>query len=194
MAKKTEKLTPDQEMFCLEYLKDFNGTQAAIRAGYSEKTASEQASRLLTNVKVQLRLKDAIEEVLGDKAADVKAIIDELKRIAFGDISDVMDWGEKEVEIFSEDGSQSYKKKINVISMKDKNQIGDKSKMIAEISESESMMGRSRKLKMYDKLRAIELLGKYYKMFTDKVEHTSPDGSMRPQVFIHLPKNGREST
>ncbi|WP_198585325.1 terminase small subunit, partial [Escherichia coli] len=39
------KLTDKQELFAREYLKDLNGTQAAIRAGYSEKTANEQASR-----------------------------------------------------------------------------------------------------------------------------------------------------
>lgn len=46
------KLTPKQLAFCNEYLIDLNGTQAAIRAGYSEKTANEQASRLLANVSV----------------------------------------------------------------------------------------------------------------------------------------------
>jgi hypothetical protein len=48
-----EGLTPKQAAFVMEYLKDLNATQAAIRAGYSEKTADQQASRLLTNVKVQ---------------------------------------------------------------------------------------------------------------------------------------------
>jgi phage terminase small subunit len=52
-----KKLTPKQKKFCEEYLIDCNGTQAAIRAGYSEKTAKEQATRLLTKVYV----KDYIE-------------------------------------------------------------------------------------------------------------------------------------
>lgn len=45
-------LTPRQALFVIEYLKDLNATQAAIRAGYSEATAAEQGSRLLTNVKI----------------------------------------------------------------------------------------------------------------------------------------------
>ncbi len=45
-------LTPKQEAFVREYLIDLNGTQAAIRAGYSAKTANEQAARLLANVSV----------------------------------------------------------------------------------------------------------------------------------------------
>lgn len=49
-------LTDKQEMFCREYLVDLNATQAAIRAGYSHKTACEQGARLLANVKVQQRI------------------------------------------------------------------------------------------------------------------------------------------
>lgn len=50
------ELTDKQEMFCKEYLIDLNATQAAIRAGYSEKTANEQGSRLLANVNIQERV------------------------------------------------------------------------------------------------------------------------------------------
>ncbi|MGY2438571.1 terminase small subunit [Pseudomonas sp. SDO52101_S400] len=49
-------LTPKQQRFVDEYLIDLNATQAAIRAGYSKKTADQQASRLLTNVKVRAEL------------------------------------------------------------------------------------------------------------------------------------------
>ena len=56
-------LTSKQERFVAEYLVDLNATRAAIRAGYSEKTAAEQASRLLTNVKVQQAVSDAQNRV-----------------------------------------------------------------------------------------------------------------------------------
>ena len=56
------ELEEKQKMFCKEYLVDFNGTQAAIRAGYSKKTANEQASRLLAKVNVQTYLKKLIEK------------------------------------------------------------------------------------------------------------------------------------
>jgi phage terminase small subunit len=48
-----EGLTPKQAAFVMEYLKDLNATQAAIRAGYSKKTASSQGERLLRNAEVQ---------------------------------------------------------------------------------------------------------------------------------------------
>jgi len=50
------KLNEKQRLFCDEYLKDRNGKQAAIRAGYSPKTAESQASRLLSNAKVSVYL------------------------------------------------------------------------------------------------------------------------------------------
>lgn len=59
------KLNAKQELFCQEYIIDLNATQAAVRAGYSEKTASATASRLLANVKVSSRIKE-----LKDKRAD----------------------------------------------------------------------------------------------------------------------------
>jgi len=56
-------LTEKQQRFCQEYLIDLNGTQAAIRAGYSKKTADMQASRMLT--------KDKIKDYLGGLRADI---------------------------------------------------------------------------------------------------------------------------
>ena len=61
--KKVQIISDKQKRFCLEYVKDYNGTQAAIRAGYSKKTANEQASRLLTNVNISKYLAELKEEI-----------------------------------------------------------------------------------------------------------------------------------
>ena len=58
----TKKLTPKQQCFIEEYLIDLNGAESAIRAGYSEKTAKQQASRLLTNVDVAAAVEKAKRE------------------------------------------------------------------------------------------------------------------------------------
>lgn len=78
-----ENLTPRQQRFVSEYLIDLNATQAAIRAGYSEKTAAEQASRLLTNVKVQETIAEARSRIAQkaewsatDRLLSLKAIHD----------------------------------------------------------------------------------------------------------------------
>lgn len=65
---KKDNLTPKQELFCQEYIVDYNGTQAAKRAGYAEKTAAVQASRLLKNANVLSRVR-AIQKERLDKLA-----------------------------------------------------------------------------------------------------------------------------
>lgn len=74
-------LTPKQEMFCVEYIKDQNATRSAKAVGFSEKTASEQGSRLLTNVKVASRIKELQTEVFEKKKLDTEYVIDNLMNI-----------------------------------------------------------------------------------------------------------------
>lgn len=69
-------LTAKQQHFVKEYLIDLNAKQAAIRAGYSPKTAEQQASRLLSNVKVQA----AIQEAMDKRAAKVEVTADMVLR------------------------------------------------------------------------------------------------------------------
>lgn len=82
MSKKvSEKLTAQQEMFCQEYIVDYNGTQAAIRAGYSKKTADVQASKLLRNVKVLSRVRAIQKERLEKLAVTQESVILKLLEI-----------------------------------------------------------------------------------------------------------------
>jgi len=61
-------LTAKQQMFCREYLIDLNGTQAAIRAGYSEKTANEQAAALLAKPSI----KEYVQSLMDARAAKIE--------------------------------------------------------------------------------------------------------------------------
>lgn len=79
-------MNPKQKRFADEYLIDLNGTQAAIRCGYSAKTAAEQASRLLTDVRITAYIKErgqTIADKLGINAEYVlgttKGICDRTK-------------------------------------------------------------------------------------------------------------------
>ncbi|MGJ9460298.1 terminase small subunit [Oceanobacillus sp. CF4.6] len=76
------KLTAKQEMFANEYVIDLNATQAAIRAGYSEKTANAQASRLLANVKVSARIKELKEKRAEKLELDAYWVLKRLKDIS----------------------------------------------------------------------------------------------------------------
>ncbi len=76
------QLTAKQERFCQEYVVDFNATQAAIRAGYSQPTASQTASRLLTNVKVQRVLAEVQTEDAAKTQLTREFVIEGLMEIA----------------------------------------------------------------------------------------------------------------
>lgn len=142
-------ITQKQKRFIDEYLTDLNARQAAIRAGYSVKTADQQASRLLSNAKVR----DKIQELILAKAQKLEVAqsrcIDEILRIAFSNITDVSQW--------DEEGNLT----IQPSDMIDPLKIGS----IAEIERRETADGRCRvKIKMHDKLRAIELLIRLYEL------------------------------
>jgi len=81
----TSLTDPQQILFCDEYLIDFNGTRAATAAGYSKKTAAQQASRLLKTVKVREYLKNKQSKVLNKLEATYERTMQEIGRIAFFD-------------------------------------------------------------------------------------------------------------
>ena len=89
-------LTDQQILFCHEYIKEnFNATQAAINAGYSEKTARYQASDILTRLNIQQYIGDLKEKMLKKVDVTPERILKEKARIAFLDPR----------KLFTEDGS-----------------------------------------------------------------------------------------
>lgn len=76
------KLNARQEVFCKEYLIDLNATQAAIRAGYSERTAKSQGNRLLTNVDILTRVKELKDKRADELELDAYWVLKRLKDIS----------------------------------------------------------------------------------------------------------------
>lgn len=72
------------EKFCNEYIKDMNATQAAIRAGYSEKTAGAQASKLLKIVNIKTRVAELREAYFNENIMTAQQVEYELTKIALG--------------------------------------------------------------------------------------------------------------
>lgn len=72
------------EKFCHEYIKDMNATQAAIRTGYSKKTAKMQGSRLMTNDDIKMRVAELRDAYLDENIMTAKQVEYELTRIALG--------------------------------------------------------------------------------------------------------------
>ena len=153
------KLTDKQAAFVAEYLVDLNATQAAIRAGYSERTAYRIGAELLQKTSVA----EAIAAGQAKRAQRVEITADrvvaELAKIAFADPRDLMEWGP--------DG----------ITLKSSSELTEEqAASVAEVSETTTKDGGSLKLKKHDKVKALELLGRHMGMFKDKVENEISGG------------------
>lgn len=86
----SKKLTDKQEMFCREYLLDLNATQAAIRAGYSEKTANRTATKLLSKAVIQDRISE-LKNARNEKTEiNTDYVLRRLKEIDELDVLDIM--------------------------------------------------------------------------------------------------------
>lgn len=147
-------LTDKQEMFCREYLVDLNATQAAIRAGYSEKTANEQGARLLANVSVAKRiaeLKTVRNEEIGVDAAYV------LKRLVEIDQMDVLDILLANGELKPiKDWPKTWRTTLSGM---------DVTEMAGDVP------GLLKKIKWPDKVKNLELLGKHVEVNAFKETH-----------------------
>ncbi len=173
MGKAARQINAKQAKFVKEYLVDFNATQAAIRAGYSERSSSRIGPELLGKTWIS----DAVNHgraVLAKKL-DISAerVLNELARVAFSDMRNYVQIGSG--------GS------LRINDPKDLTE--DQTAAISEMSETTSEHGGSLKFRLHDKIRALELLGKNLKLFTDKLEHTGKDGESLMQSFVDLVRN-----
>ncbi|MEG3071047.1 MAG: terminase small subunit [Peptococcaceae bacterium] len=145
-------MTKKQELFIKEYLLDLNGTAAAIRAGYSPKTAKEQASRMLANVNIRARVDKELAERSRRTGINADRVIRELARIALVNPVDVVNMDEATIkDMASSDDTAA------ILSVKVK-RIPTEAGDIME-----------REIRMADKIKALELLGKHLGMFTDRL-------------------------
>ncbi len=174
------KLTAKQQRFCDEYLIDLNATQAAIRAGYSKKTANEQGARLLVNVSIQKKIFELQKEREKRTEITQDSVLRELALIAFAKASDYARVVEKDamvevdgnmVPVLDEDGNQVKYRTVEPILTDELTE--DQKKAIAVIKKGRDGF----EIKPYSKIQALELLGKHLGMFTEKVEvkNTTPN-------------------
>jgi len=163
------KITEKQKRFVAEYLVDLNATQAAIRAGYSPKTANEQGARLLTKVSVQEHLQKQQAKLRNKLEITQERVIEELAAIAFANGTDF-------VTVTSS----------GLLHIKPTSQV-DKQKLpaIAGIKYGANL---GVEIKLHDKVRALELLGKHLGVFDSK----GGSGEQENNIFDVIAQSTRE--
>lgn len=157
-------LSPAQEKFSAGLTAGLSQAEAYRQAyprslKWRDETVWPKASRLAADGKVRARVAELGEKAAAANEITVERIVRELALIAFGNKRAVMSWGPSGV------------------TLKDSEAITDAdAAQVAEVKETTSATGGSISLKTHDKVKALELLGKYVGMFPDKVELTGKGG------------------
>ena len=148
------ELTPKQAAFVQEYLIDLNATQAAIRAGYSEKNADKIGSELLGKTRIQTAIQAALKRRAKRTEITQDRVLRELAKLAFSDLRAFTEWGEAQGILLKDS-----------VELED-----DEAACVAEVAQIAGKDGRSLRFKLHSKEKALELLGKHLGLFTDKLD------------------------
>lgn len=148
---KEKKLTPKEKIFISEYLKDFNATQAAITAGYSKKTAFSIGCENLKKPHIREAVGQEVERILKNNRGLALRVVRECEKIAFGKISDVMEFDDNGVVL--KDSGKIDTSTIESVSM--------------ETMATKAGLNVKKRVKLYSKEKALEILAKYTMLYTD---------------------------
>ena len=148
-----KKLTDKQQRFVDEYLIDLNATQACIRAGYSVKTANEQGAQNLAKLSIQEAIAKEMAERSKRTGINQDRVVMELARIAFINPQNLINPEDASVRPDATDDDLAC-----IQSVKVKTMDGAKGSSV------------EREIKLNDKMKALELLGKHLGMWNDKID------------------------
>ena len=161
-------LTEKQRLFCLYYVKSFNATQAAVKAGYSADTAHVQGPRLLGNVRVASEISRIKQQMTTDIFIEAMDVLNKYVKIAFSDITDFLIFGQKEVPVMTmfgpmkDEGGNLITKMVNYVEFNESGNVDGT--LISEVKQGKDGVS----IKLADKMKALEKLSLYFDLFPDK--------------------------
>lgn len=170
-------LTNKQAAFIREYLRDFNATQAAIRAGYSNKTAGSIGGENLQKPEIS----DEIKRLIAEKTMGADEVLTRLADHARGDMGDFLDIGPMGFVI---DLDHAKQKGLTHLIKKVKLRTQTSTSPTGLETETHDM-----EIELYDAQSALVQLGKHHKLFTDRSEITGADGAALEIVFREIARD-----
>ena len=155
-----EKLTPKQKRFCDEYLVDLNATQAYLRAGYkvSETVAGVNANRLLKNAKIAAYISKKQASLQKQTGITQEKVLTELAKIGFADIKQYLEFKTVKTPVVI-DGEKVIDYMM-VVDAKDSSEVDG-----TPIQEVSIGKDGTFKFKLYNKLDALEKLGRHLGLY-----------------------------
>ena len=162
------KLTAKQVRFVDEYLVDFNATQAAIRAGYKAKTAHVIGAENLRKPKIAEEIARRQKDLQKRTEVSQDRVVKELARIAFANIADYI-----HVETQTRTKDDGTEVTYQTVMFSETQELSaDQRAALAVVKQSVNGF----ELKLHDKIKALELLGRHIGMFNDKLSLSGTDG------------------
>ena len=165
-------LSGKQLRFVGEYLIDLNATQAALRAGYSQKTAAVIGFENLQKPKIQVEIQKAMKEREDRVIVTQDMVLKELKLIAFSDMADFVRIDES--GMIQANPLDTLPKHASRIIRKVKEK-----RVIKSTPEGDQVLDATYEFELYDKIKSLELIGRHLGMFLDKI----PEGDDPPDVL-----------
>ncbi|KXY95148.1 terminase [Bacillus cereus] len=159
-----EELSEKERLFCLYYVKYFNGTQAALKAGYSKDGAHVQASRLLRRERVSSYIKELKGELVENVFVEALDVLKEYIKIAFADITNYVTFGQREVEFQDDEGNQ-FTRMMNFVDLQEADLVDGS--IITEVKQGKDGVS----VKLADKMKALDKLSQYFDLVPDTFKH-----------------------
>ena len=173
-------LNAKQRIFIKEYLKDKNATKAAQRAGYSKKTAGKIGSENLSKPEIKKEIEKGLQRVADKAELKASDVLAEIRKLAFMNVSKAYD--DKGNLKHPMDLPEDLQCSLQSLEVYDE---------FAGKGKDREKIGETKKVKFNDKVRALEMLAKHFKLLTDVSEVSGKDGA--PLVVLTMPSNGSEN-
>nr|BDD44727.1 PBSX phage terminase small subunit [bacterium] len=181
----SDELTDKQRLFCVYYIKSFNQTMAAIKAGYSPDRAHVTGSELVRNSKVAAEIRRLKGEMQQGVFIDAMDVLNKYIKIAFADITDFATFGKREIEVMNDLG-EVEQKEVNYVDFNESTMIDGT--IITEVKQGKDGIS----VKLADKMKALDMLSKYFDLLSDNDKKRLEEEKLKAEIAKTKGEDGTE--